>query len=105
MSTVGERIKYLRSLHGYTLKQLAELCGLSRTNIIRYENDKRSPTVNNLEKICAVFGISLSEFFEDQTKRFSLDVLKVVDYLEELPPETRKHLIHFLKDIAPKKTN
>jgi transcriptional regulator with XRE-family HTH domain len=103
MSSVGERIKFLRTLHGYTLKELAQLSGVHRGNIIRYEKDRRSPTVETLQKLCNVFGISLSEFFEDDSKRFSLDVLQIVDYLEDLSPETRRHLIQFLRDIIPQK--
>ena len=61
--TVGETLKALRTGAGLRLKDLAERTDYSVTHLSDLENQKQSPTIRTLQKVCADLGVSLSEFF------------------------------------------
>ena len=42
---IGSVLKRLRTEKGLTLKQLADMSGVTRSAISRYENNKRMPTM------------------------------------------------------------
>lgn len=56
---IGNEIKKLRKEKGFTQSELAEKCNLSKNAIWNYENNKRNPTVNTLNKIGEALGIDL----------------------------------------------
>lgn len=56
---IGDEIKKLRKEKKLTQSELAEKCNLSKNAIWNYENNKRNPTVNTLNKIGEVLGIDL----------------------------------------------
>ena len=60
--TTGQYIKAARVAAGLTQKQLADKLGISYVNISQLENgrSKRGPTLETLNKIAAVLGISVS---------------------------------------------
>lgn len=60
--TTGQYIKAARIAAGLTQKQLADKLGISYVNISQLENgrSKRGPTLETLNKIAAVLGISVS---------------------------------------------
>lgn len=60
---LGEKIKKFRKQKGYTQKQLAEKAGISRTALIRYENDETSPSIQILQQIAAALDVSVSDIF------------------------------------------
>jgi transcriptional regulator with XRE-family HTH domain len=62
---VGKRIRSLRLQRGFSIRQLAERCGLSHPFLSATEKGKTSPSVSSLKKILDVLGISLSEFFQE----------------------------------------
>ena len=41
--TVGEKIKYFRTMHGFTQEQLVQATGLSISTLQKYESDERKP--------------------------------------------------------------
>ena len=110
--TTGQYIKAARIAAGLTQKQLADKLGISYVNISQLENgrSKRGPTLETLNKIAAVLGISVSaltpplnywvdedgaELMEEITqsqeiilKAFSrlnyLGQQRAIDYVEEL---------------------
>jgi len=48
---LGNRLKTLRKQRGYSQEQLANLIGVSRSTLSRYEKDKTSPMMDVLEKM------------------------------------------------------
>ncbi|WP_294403969.1 helix-turn-helix domain-containing protein [uncultured Clostridium sp.] len=60
----GNKIKELRKKRGLTQEELAQECGLSKNGIWNYENNKRIPTVNTLNKIADALDISFSELLD-----------------------------------------
>ncbi|RTQ91913.1 helix-turn-helix domain-containing protein [Lysinibacillus telephonicus] len=58
MSTMGERIRKLRKLHGLSQDKLAELIEKTKSNVSGYENDKFEPSAQTIIALCKVFNIS-----------------------------------------------
>ncbi|KQN96962.1 helix-turn-helix domain-containing protein [Paenibacillus sp. Leaf72] len=96
---IGEKVKYLRNLQGLTQGELAKECGVSKSLIIDIEKDTHKTSVASLMKICTALNISMSQFFEEENKRYSLDVVKIADYAELLTNEERKNLLGFLSSM------
>ena len=58
MYYIGERLRKLRKSHNLTQKQLAGLIRSTDSIISAYENGFRTPTLDNLLSIAAVFHVS-----------------------------------------------
>lgn len=59
----GKRVAELRKNVGYSQEQFAFKCGVDRTYIGVIERGEKSPTLNTIDKIASVLGISKSELF------------------------------------------
>lgn len=57
--TVGERIAWHRQLMGYTISQLANMAGISRQCLWKYENNAADPKLFNAMCLADALGISL----------------------------------------------
>ena len=57
--TLGEKIKALREEKDLSIKDAAELCGLSKTAICEYERDLHDPTLFSASCIAKAYGVSL----------------------------------------------
>lgn len=55
----SRRLRKLREKRGISRKALAELCGLSRNSVERYERGERIPSLTDAEEIAEFFGVSL----------------------------------------------
>ncbi|MBO6257688.1 helix-turn-helix transcriptional regulator [bacterium] len=60
---IGKKIKIERIKRDLTQEQLAFEANLNRTTISSIERGIKSPTVDTLEAIAKVFGITLQEMF------------------------------------------
>lgn len=58
---MGERIKKLRSERGLSQEQLAELLGVSRQAVSKWERVEASPDTDNLIALAELYGVSLDE--------------------------------------------
>ena len=65
--TVGENIKKTRIEKGLTQKRLGELCGISESNIRKYENNKQNPKYETVIKIAKALGCEVTDLLEDET--------------------------------------
>ena len=76
---VGQRIRSLREEQGYSLRALAERCGLSANAISLIERGENSPTVSSLHLLAQALRVSITDFFE-------IDHEEAVVFV---PPDTR----------------
>ncbi|MGD2122705.1 MAG: XRE family transcriptional regulator [Gemmatimonadota bacterium] len=60
---VGARLVQLRQEKGYSLRALAQECGLSVNAINRIERGESSPTVSSLHQLATALDVPLTEFF------------------------------------------
>lgn len=85
--TIGEKIEQYRKNAKLSQEELASKLFVSRQTVSQWENDQTSPTVDNFLRLCEVFGISMNDFFEDQSsvcnKSCEYDELYKWDYSDE----------------------
>lgn len=55
---IGLIIRYLRNKKGYSLRDISNLTGLSKSSLSNIENSINNPTIKNLNKICNALGIN-----------------------------------------------
>ncbi|MFH1035254.1 MAG: XRE family transcriptional regulator [Pseudomonadota bacterium] len=63
MSSIGSKIKELRTASGLTLQQVAEGASCTAAYISQIEHDKVSPSIASLKKIAQVLGVRIVDFF------------------------------------------
>jgi len=73
---LGKRTQKLRQKLGLTQEQLSERAGISPKNLSELENGRGNPTLTSLEGLAAAFGISLSELFDFESERLSLEEIR-----------------------------
>ena len=61
------RIKILRERKGLSQNALANRAGVSPTYIYQLERGEKSPTVEYLAYICEALGVSLEQFFKEES--------------------------------------
>ena len=99
MIDVLERITQLREERRWTEYQLAEQSGLTQSTISSWYRKGMLPTIPSLSKICDAFGITLSQFFLDDTNQSVLLNDKQSSLLAaaaKLTPEQYDTLLLFL---------
>lgn len=101
MIDVLERITYYRKLKNWTEYQLAEKSGLTQSTISAWYRKNLCPTIPSLEKICNAFGITLSQFFSQETDLFELTNLQkeILVEINHLSPEQQLALLDFFKTL------
>lgn len=72
MKDILATIAQYRKERGWTEYQLAERSGLPQSTISSWYRKSMIPTIPSLEKICAAFGITLSQLFAEEDAPVSL---------------------------------
>jgi transcriptional regulator with XRE-family HTH domain len=62
---IGRRLKHLRSVRGLTITELAGRSGVSAGRISQIERGQSNPSINTLQKLRTVLGVTLWAFLED----------------------------------------
>ncbi|MFI9803313.1 helix-turn-helix domain-containing protein [Streptomyces sp. NPDC052301] len=62
---LGARLAELRSQHGWSLGELAERSGISRSTLSRAERAETSPTAALLNRLCHVYGRTMSQLLSE----------------------------------------
>jgi len=62
---IGEKLHLLRTRHGYTARELAELLEVSHTHILRMEKGEKGPSASLILKISQLFNISADKLLRD----------------------------------------
>jgi transcriptional regulator with XRE-family HTH domain len=71
---VGIRLRSFRERQNWSLRELAERCGLSINAISRIERGENSPTVSSLQRLASALSIPITEFFEAATYKTTIFV-------------------------------
>lgn len=72
MKDILKSITTYREERGWTEYQLAERSGLPQSTISSWYRKNMIPTIPSLERICAAFGITLSQLFVENNAPVSL---------------------------------
>ncbi|MFJ9151057.1 helix-turn-helix domain-containing protein [Streptomyces sp. NPDC102270] len=62
---LGVRLAELRAEHGWSLGELAERSGVSRSTLSRAERAEISPTASLLNRLCGVYGRTMSQLLSE----------------------------------------
>lgn len=73
---VGPRLRSFREQQGFSLRALAERCGLSINAISRIERGENSPTVSSLHRLASALSIPITDFFLEPSRKAALLVRK-----------------------------
>ena len=65
--TTGELIKKARVHAGLTQKELSDRIGVSYQMIQAWENNRRNPKIESLQRIAEALNVDVSEFLTDNT--------------------------------------
>ena len=65
---IGEKIRSLRKLNGYTLDKLAEISGIAKPILSKYENSYNEPNATNIRKLADAFDVSIDYLFSRDKK-------------------------------------
>ena len=57
--TIGERIRACRQRAGLSQERVAELVGVSRQAVTKWETDRSAPSTENLFRLAEIFGIGV----------------------------------------------
>ena len=68
MEIIGQRIRIERQQRRFTLEQLSQKVGLSKSHLSQIERGLALPSVSTLKKVSSVFGISVVELFDESFK-------------------------------------
>lgn len=62
------KIWEVRSSKGITLVSLSEMTGISKSALNNFENQKRSPKLQQLEQIAIALGCKITDLFDSEHK-------------------------------------
>ena len=63
---LGEKISELRKKNGISQEKLAELIGVSRQAVTKWESGNANPDTENLIRLAEIFGVSLDELCKNE---------------------------------------
>lgn len=94
-------ITQYREARGWTEYQLAERSGLPQSTISSWYRKSMIPSIPSLEKICAAFGITLSQLFAEGDAPVSLteSQRKLLEHWSKLSEEQQAVLLALIEKM------
>lgn len=102
MNDVLQRIQSLMDERGWTIYKLAKVSGVPYSSLSSIFKLNNQPTIGTLEKICAGFHITLSEFFSDRppyreiTDSYSDDEKALIENYQKLSSKNKALMRDFM---------
>lgn len=96
------KITEMRLEKGWTEYELAERSELTQSTISSWYRKNLIPSISSLEHICSAFGISLSQFFNENTdssNSLTEEQQKILQRWNKLTKEQQRKLADFLDSI------
>lgn len=101
LEDIGGRLRSVRKGKGLTLSELAQQSELSVSYISNLERNLCSPTLENLQKICAVLGVSFMNLLDN--KKWNEGVVRAQD--REIVYEQKGQIRYESINFGPDKLN
>lgn len=94
-------ILQMRTERGWTEYELAARSDLGQGTINAWYCQGRTPKLENLEKICHAFGITMSQLFaeDDEFGSLTAEQRQLVNLWTRLPDEHRAFVLELLKHM------
>lgn len=88
-----QRLKELREERGYSVRELAALCDISKSAISLYEQGKRKPKIEALEAIADIFNVDMAYLLGESDIRCAHPIdLQLFGFTEQLTEDEKKWL-------------
>lgn len=100
LSTIGSSIAHHRKSLGMTQEQLSLALDVDPMTISRFERGASLPSLTTIQKVCSIFGITLSQFFAEtapQPAGNPSESAVLVATLEQLDQDDRQFIAGTIK--------
>ena len=97
MDSIGDKLRRLRKASRMTGIELGRKSGVGQSTISQIESSKSSPTIDTLRSILNVMGVSLHEFFDDESNALPPDLLRLLQSAKSLTPEQRESITRMIE--------
>ncbi len=96
------KINKMRLDRGWSIYRLSVESDVPQSTLTNMFNRETLPSITTLASICKAFGISLSEFFseESSSKEYSSCEKELLDMFNSISNEARKSLLCLLREIS-----
>lgn len=95
MSTLGEKIKYLRNEKDQTQEDFARMLNVYRSTLANWETDRALPDLNTIKQIANYFEVSIDYLLDNNIpKKYDNSLHSKIDKL----PEDKKKLLETITD-------
>ena len=74
--TLGEKLKEIRRVFGFTQEELADIMKVSRQAITKWESDSGIPDISNLQELSKIFNISVDYLIDENEYLNNLTMTK-----------------------------
>jgi len=104
-----KNLKRLRKKRGWSQTQLAEQIGFHLSHINRIETGKYNPSLDVIQKLAAVFEVSIDYLVSDTDEDFkevrieNKDMIEKIKLIDSLDEEDRTALIRVIDSMLTKK--
>lgn len=89
----ADRLTNLRKQRGLTQEGLADLIGLTKTQVYRYEKSNAQPTLDVIRRLAIALSVSSDELvFEEDERQPDDNLLLLLEGVNRLDPD-EKHVI------------
>ncbi|HOK44617.1 MAG TPA: XRE family transcriptional regulator [Bryobacteraceae bacterium] len=100
----GKRVKQLRAERGWSLQDLANACGVSRSMLSQIERNEANPTLAVTLKIARAFGVPLADLVATPGVTSSVEVIRADDRAYHYRSDTHCQIrtlspLHLEKDV------
>ena len=89
------KLNELRLERNLSVYRLSELTGINQSTLANTFSRGTIPSIQNLEIMCNVMGITLSQFFADNNEQATLsqNQKELLDSYSKLPPELQECML------------
>lgn len=94
MLTISERIKDLRIKNNMTQKNLADHLDVSQNAVYNWENGKRDPNLEIIEKIASIFDVTPSYLMGWEPSESLCEMTTFLDEIDDYTQELGKFLYY-----------
>ena len=100
---INGRIRKLCEARSWTVYRLAKESGITYSTLSTMLNQDNVPTLPTLEKLCAGFGITLGQFFEDEDRPVTPEQLCHLQRWIRLSPEEQRGIERYMDYLLSQK--
>jgi len=97
INIISNNLRKYRKKQNLTIEELSELSGLSPNFISDIEREKKSPSLNTIEKLCSALNIQFHNLFIPEKINLQIDECKTFDQfiktIRDFPDEKKEKII------------